>query len=518
MAGLISAPGRRRRTAPTAALLVGAGLLLALGSLGRGAAGDSSRSPAVATVRLPAPTATGIPIRPGFLGLSFEFPAVRAYTGSDAAAINPVLVQLIRNLTPGQRPSLRIGGDSTDQTWWPVDGAPTPAGVKYRLTPGWLATTRALARILGARLILGVNLAIRRPALAAAEARALLRGLGRSSVAALEIGNEPDVYNLYPEHRDRSGVLIAPRVKSYDVAAFTREFSRLRRALPRVPMAGPAFANVGWMSKLPRFLAAEPGLGLVTFHRYPLTCFARPGSPKYATIGNLLSDTASAGLAETVAPFVALAHARGLQLRVDEINSVACAGARGVSNTFASALWTLDTLFAMARAGVDGVNLHTLPGARYEPFGFAHHGGSWRATVYPEYYGMLMFARAAPAGSELLPIAETAGPKVKLWATRAPNGTIHVVLINTGASAAHVAFTHPAGAADSATSEQLRAASLTATGAVTIGGQGFGSSTATGRLSGAGAMTALNAASGKFMVTTPPASATLLTIPAETKL
>jgi hypothetical protein len=31
-------------------------------------------------------------------------------------------------------------------------------------------------------------------------------------------------------------------------------------------------------------------------------------------------------------------------------------------------------------------------------------------------------------------------------------------------------------------------------------------------------MTALNAASGKFMVTTPPASATLLTIPAETKL
>src|ERR1035437_6473875 len=516
MARLIPRRGRRGRATLIAALLVGAGLLLTLGSLAWDAAGE----PSAPTVALPTPTATGVPIRPGFLGLSFEFEAVRAYTGSDAAAINPVLVQLIRNLTPGQRPSLRIGGDSTDRTWWPVHGTPTPAGVKYRLTRGRLATTRALARTLGARLILGVNLAIDRPALAAAEARALLSGLGRSSVAALEIGNEPDVYNRYPEHLNRLGALVPARPHSYDVPAFTREFSRMRRGAPRGPgggrVAGPAFGNVGWMSELPRFLAAEPGLRMVTFHRYPLNCFAHPGSPKYATIGNLLSDTASAGLAETVTPFVADAHAKGLPLRVDEINSVACAGARGVSNTFASALWTLDTLFAMARAGVDGVNLHTLPGARYEPFGFAHHGGSWRATVYPEYYGMLMFARAAPAGSELLPIAEAAGPKVKLWATRAPNGTIHVVLINTGASAAHVAFTHPAGAADSATSEQLRAASLTATGAVTIGGQGFGSSTATGRLSGAGAMTTLNAASGKFMVTTPPASATLLTIPAET--
>jgi hypothetical protein len=514
MARLIPRRGRRGRATLIAALLVGAGLLLTLGSLAWDAAGE----PSAPTVALPATTATGVPIRPGFLGLSFEFEAVRAYTGSDAAAINPVLVQLIRNLTPGQRPSLRIGGDSTDRTWWPVHGTPTPAGVKYRLTRGWLATTRALARTLGARLILGVNLAIDRPALAAAEARALLSGLGRSSVAALEIGNEPDVYNRYPEHLNRLGALVPARPHSYDVPAFTREFSRMRRALPRVPVAGPAFGNVGWMSELPRFLAAEPGLRMVTFHRYPLNCFAHPGSPKYATIGNLLSDTASAGLAETVTPFVADAHAKGLPLRVDEINSVACAGARGVSNTFASALWTLDTLFAMARAGVDGVNFHTLPGSRYEPFGFTHRGGSWRATVYPEYFGMLMFAQAAPVGSELLPIASTAGPGVRLWATRAPNRTIHVVLINTGASAARVGFAHPSGAAGSATSEELRAPSLTATGAVTIGGQSFGSSTETGRLAGARALTTIKAASGTFTVTTAPDSATLLTIPAKTNL
>src|ERR1039458_4244719 len=109
MARLIPRPGRRGRATLIAALLVGAGLLLTLGSL----AWDAAGKPSAPTVALPAPTATGVPIRPGFLGLSFEFEAVRAYTGSDAAAINPVLVQLIRNLTPGQRPSLRIGGDSS---------------------------------------------------------------------------------------------------------------------------------------------------------------------------------------------------------------------------------------------------------------------------------------------------------------------------------------------------------------------------------------------------------------------
>ena len=69
------------------------------------------------------------PIPAGFLGLSFEFDGLLAYMGEDQNAVNPVLEQLIRDLTPGQRPVLRIGGDSTDWTWWPVPGVPRPPGV-----------------------------------------------------------------------------------------------------------------------------------------------------------------------------------------------------------------------------------------------------------------------------------------------------------------------------------------------------------------------------------------------------
>src|SRR5947209_10942010 len=87
--------------------------------------------------------AVGRPIPSGFLGFSFEFQAVRAYTGNDPASINPVLIALIRNLTPGQAPVLRIGGDSTDISYSWVKPPPYTG---YKLTPGWMATTSALAR------------------------------------------------------------------------------------------------------------------------------------------------------------------------------------------------------------------------------------------------------------------------------------------------------------------------------------------------------------------------------------
>ena len=51
---------------------------------------------------------------PGFVGVSLEYSALHLYTGRDPNAINPVLVQLLRNLAPGQSPVLRIGGNSSD--------------------------------------------------------------------------------------------------------------------------------------------------------------------------------------------------------------------------------------------------------------------------------------------------------------------------------------------------------------------------------------------------------------------
>jgi hypothetical protein len=388
-----------------------------------------------------------------------------------------------------------------------------PPGVNYVLTPGWMRTTRALASSLGARLIMGVNLAGGRPALAAAEARAILQGIGRQYVAALELGNEPDVYGVFPWFRDRRGRVVYARSSKYSLATFTNEFSRWRAALPSAPIAGPAFAELTWLKGLGSFLAAEPRLSIVTMHRYPTRAgITDPSSPIYSSIPNLLGDQASSGMAQGVATAAATAHAQGVPFRIDELNSASNKGQRGVSDTFASALWVLDTLFNFANVGVDGVNLHSLPGAAYELFTFMQPHGVWRAFVHPEYYGMLMFEQAFPPGARLLPVTPAPGGPLKIWATQAADGHIRVVLINKDTTNPYQVRLQVPGAdiAGQASLEYLRAPSVSSTSGVTLGAQTFGAQTATGTLAKPQTKPVLSVA-GSYTVDVPAASAVLLT-------
>jgi hypothetical protein len=467
--------------APTGVATTGAGAAVAAP-----AAGTTADPPDPSTVyAIVNPLPSGAPLPAGFLGLSLEYSALEAYTGADPAALDPVFVQLLRNLapSPGQPIVLRIGGNSTDATWWPVRGQHPPAGVTYALTPAWVAEARALAGAVGAQLILGVNLAAGRPGLASAEAQALLSGIGSPFVAALEIGNEPDVYGVFPWYTGPHGQVFA-RPAGYDLGSFIHEVVRWDAVLPAVPLAGPAVAELPWMAGLPALVKAAPRLRVVTIHRYPIQgCQTNPSSPYYPSIGNLLSDRSAKGMAAAIAAYVASAHGQGLQFRVDELNSAAlagCLGRSGVSDTFASSLWMLDALFNLASVGVDGVNIHSLPSAAYEPFTFTRTAAGWQAFVHPDYYGMLMFAEAFPVGARLLPVNAPAGP-VKVWATRAPDGSTRVALINKD-SRPHRIELQLTPAPQQAELEWLRAPTASATSGVTLGGQSFGSETTTGRL------------------------------------
>src|SRR5207342_66609 len=134
----------------------------------------------------------------------------------------------------------------------------------------------------------------------------------------------------------------------------------------------------------------------------------------FPSVPDLLNDLSSAGLASQIAPYVTVAHRHGLPFRLDEMNSVSGSGVKGVSDTFASALWVLDTLYNLASVGVDGVNVHSLPGAAYELFTFEHTSSGWQAFVHPEYYGMLLFAQSFPPGAQLLPVSENPTGLVKV--------------------------------------------------------------------------------------------------------
>ncbi|MBV8429803.1 MAG: hypothetical protein JO244_01485 [Solirubrobacterales bacterium] len=509
-------PGRRLR------YLLLAGVIVAVVGLTSGVvvtldSGRAEPDPLVsATIGA---TPTGRPQPPGFVGLSLEYNWLHVYTGLNPQRLDPVLVALVRNLVPGgQSPVLRIGGESTDATWWPIRHQATPPGVYYSLRPRWLATVRALAQTLDARMIMGLNFAADRPGLAAAEARAFLAGIGRRRIEAFEIGNEPDNYGIFPWYRtDRGrGRWVWARPSSYRLSDFIGEFSRFRAALPPSPVAGPAFAELTWLTGLDQFLAAEQGLALTTAHRYALHgCLTDTSSPDYPSAANLLSDQASTGLAQAIAASVTVAHDHGVPFRLDELNSASvasCLGKRGVSGTFASALWVLDTLFNLASIGVDGVNLHTLPTAAYELFTVRHVRHRWEAFVHPEYYGLLMFVAAFPPGARLLPVSVSPSGPLKVWATRDAHGVVRAVLINKDPSDSYQVQLQVAGEAAPGHLEWLSAPSLAARGGVTLGGRTFGGETRTGILLGSAQTETVAPSRGTYSITLPPGSAALLTL------
>jgi hypothetical protein len=468
------------------------------------------RSPSGATV-LTVGGPVGIhAIPPGFVGLSFEYWAIPDYAGNDPSAVNPVFLQLIRNLAGGYATVLRIGGVTTDTTWWPIPGMPTPAGMTYNLTHRWIAGARALAAALRPRLILGINLEADSATVAAVEAKKLLAGIGRRWVEALELGNEPELYGAF-----QWGLSSAPgRPQGYDFAAFDADFSRIARRLPDVPLAGPTAGTPAWFRDLGAFLSDQPRVAVATLHRYPLRlCFADSDQPIYPTVAHLLAPTATRSLADSVAAAVETAHAHHASVRIDEMNSVSCGQhyVPVVTHTFASALWVLDALFEMARVGVDGVNIHSYPDATYSPFAFRRVRGRWRARVAPDYYGLEMFAQAAPTGSRLLRVSPTGAPGFEVWAVRARNHTIRVVAINEGTGGHDIAVRVP-GASGNGSLERLRAPSLLARDGVTLGGQGFGAATATGLPAGPRRVLTVARARGEYRFRVPAASAAMLTL------
>jgi hypothetical protein len=261
------------------------------------------------------------------------------------------------------------------------------------------------------------------------------------------------------------------------------------------------------------FMRNNPRLRYLTIHRYPLrNCYVPPSSVQYPTVPNLLSSYATADMAAGVARYVQLAHAAGRKIRIDELNSVACHGKRGVSDTFAASLWSVDALFELARLGVDGVNLHTLPHSAYQLFSFRHAGGHWSAAVAPVYYGLDLFSQAAPPGSRLLKIDGVRhSPGLSVWATRSPDGQVRAVIDNENQTRrVSLGLRAPGGTSGPAMLSRLSAPGVHARAHVSLGGASFGAHTDTGVLPTARAV-ALEEHGGLYSLSVPAGSAALIT-------
>ena len=167
-------------------------------------------------------------------------------------------------------------------------------------------------------------------------------------------------------------------------------------------MAGPGDGNLPGVAQERGFVAGAPRLRLVTMHRYPLiACATDP--PRWCSRRRTTCSqrVASAGLANDIEPYVRVARAAGLRYRLDEMNSVVMPWRARQPHLRLGAVGARPALPARARRG-QRRQLQHLHRALYEPFGVTESRGQWSAQVRPMYYGMLMFAQAAPPGSRLL--------------------------------------------------------------------------------------------------------------------
>ena len=282
-------------------------------------------------------TKPGLAIPADFLGISYE---KNALVEPHFTATNSLLIQLHRNLGAG---TLRLGGNKVELTRWQADAAAsldkaTGLAVIGRTTLdnfyGFLKATEW-------KCLHGINLAGNQPESSADEAAYALK-VGGTSILAIELGNEP---NLYTNHELRK--------KGYDCPTYLPEAAAaikvIRARNPGIILAGPATARRAdhWFEDAVAGLKGQMEIG--TSHLYALSGGStNPTSANFPSIENLLLPATMAMDVAMVDEHLAAAKAAGMRYRLAECNSVSNGGRTGVSDTFVSALWATDFLFSVA--------------------------------------------------------------------------------------------------------------------------------------------------------------------------
>ncbi len=451
----------------------------------------SSASPYLATVSVGGDP--GLLISPQFLGLANEWGGGRQMMGSSETGVNTIYRTLIRNLLVyGAGPMvIRIGGNSTDTSGEPAPDSALPFA--------------EMARDLGAHFYLGVNLGADNVSLARDQAKAYIEQMPAGYLDAIEIGNEPDLYVS-------SGLRSPP----YTFQDYLKDFNTWRQSIsPLLPsgtlLLGASWAHSQMLSDTPAYTSAEH-LSLRGFSQHFYPGDLCEGNVSLPSNFLLLNASATSG-ASDVASAVSVVHGYGLPFRIGEINSIACDSEGGLSDTFSSALWAIDTMFEYASVGVDGVNWHFSNGQGGAPFSFVITTANGQTTyqlaaVNPIYYGMLFFEQATAHNSSLLPVEVSTNANLKVWATIDSSGTVRLSLINKDTTASGTIQVSLAGFMH-ASVLRLTAPSYLSLNGVAFAGQTFDGST-DGTIQGAQSIESISVTAGSFQIAMAPVSAALV--------
>jgi hypothetical protein len=357
----------------------------------------------IAQVRLTLrPDRLGNKIGEDFTGLSYE--SAQLGNPNFFSGENSELVGFVRQ--SGKSGVLRIGGNTSEYCYWTPDsgsaenpnteslpadktnpiafglavgpdkGQKAPAPVK--ITPLAVRNLREFIDETGWELIYGLNMGTGTPEAAADEAAYVTNTVGERLIA-FQLCNEPD---LFFKNKIRKA--------DYNFDQFADEWQRfyqaIRARVPTAPFAGPDTAyNNEWLVPFAKRFKEEAVF--LSQHYYA----EGPPTDPSMTIERLLKPNPKLeaefdGMKKTV-------QESGLPFRLAETNSCYQGGKQGVSDTFASALWSADLMYQLASAGGMGINFHGGGYGWYTPIAGTHQDGF---LARPIYYGMLLFAQAGP--------------------------------------------------------------------------------------------------------------------------
>src|SRR6202142_2784771 len=319
----------------------------------------------------------------GFAGFSFEKTHM-----SDGffTATNAPLVALFKLLAPGL---VRIGANDVDNsTWGAAAPAVTGGNTSTNIAPVDVDALAGFLTATGWKAIYGVSM--KDPTQvqpSTAEVMYVTSKLG-ASLHSVEIGNEISFF--------ASNALGTPQ------AQWEAFETSIRAAVPTVPLAGPAVFGAVASVTLPFVTAESSKIVLVTQHYYKGAASSNP------TVANILAIDPS--VATTTQQIVAAAQTSKIVdgFRWGEMNSYSGHGAMGVSDVFASALWSIDFMLTTAAYGAAGVNFHgggqnmdgntctngvasCIKPFRYSPI---DEVDAQVTAAAPLYYGMLLVSRA----------------------------------------------------------------------------------------------------------------------------
>jgi hypothetical protein len=420
-------------------------------------------------------------IPPNFMGLSTNWTQPPLMMGQASTGVNTAYRTLLKNLleTSTAPMLIRIPGD--DSSVADIQAAAGPLA--------------ELAQAVNVNYTLGVDLWNNNLSLAQAETSAWMTGIPNNLIQAIEIGNEPDVYPY-----------IGARPSNYTWSEYLSEFWQWQHGINSTTegnfnVMGPSMGGeTNWVPSTEAVLTnGTLTADIVSQHAYLGGLTQASGAAWPADY--LLRPNAATEFPVLFTGFAASAHKAGRLFRMDEIGSFFDGGVAGISDTFSSSLWSIDTMFNFVKDGMDGVNWISGQGTQYELFEFHPKTVNGTTTfsvtqVAPMYYGLLVFSEMAGNNAKLLPATTSTSANVSIWATVDDTSTAHVVVINKDEHATgDVQITLPG--YSSGTVRYLTAAGYSATNGLTLGGQTF-DGTPDGRIQGSLLTTTITPTNGVF--------------------